>query len=146
LEKLKKHTIEIVVDRVNLTGGERARVTDSVETALRAGSGQLRVLIDGEDRPRAYSEARACPKCGVGLPELTPQMLSFNSPLGMCVGCTGLGPRKEVDPDLVAPDGDLTVGGGAIEPWKKAAGTDAGWTRRIAEAISRDFKIPLDRP
>jgi excinuclease ABC subunit A len=108
LEKLKKHSIELVIDRVTLAASERARLTDSVETSLRAGKGQLRVLVDGlgprpqagaaseasrSDRPRelSYSEARGCPKCGVGLPELTPQMLSFNSPLGMCVGCSGLG-------------------------------------------------------
>jgi excinuclease ABC subunit A len=91
LEKLKKHTIELVIDRVTLQPSERPRLTDSVETALRAGKGQLRVLVDGEERARAYSEARGCPKCGVGLPELTPQMLSFNSPLGMCTGCSGLG-------------------------------------------------------
>jgi len=91
VEKLKKHTIEIVIDRVTLQPSERARLTDSVETTLRAGAGQLRVLVDGEERPRAYSEARGCPRCGVGLPELTPQMLSFNSPLGMCPTCNGLG-------------------------------------------------------
>src|SRR3954470_9693849 len=91
LEKLKKHNIELVVDRVTIDGKDVARLTDSVETALRAGAGGLRVLVDGEDRPRAYSEKRGCPKCGVGLPELTPQMLSFNSPLGMCETCHGLG-------------------------------------------------------
>jgi excinuclease ABC subunit A len=91
LEKLKKHTIELVVDRVALAREERARLTDSVETALREGQRQLRILIEGEDRPRAYSESRGCPNCGVGLPELSPQMLSFNSPLGMCTACNGLG-------------------------------------------------------
>jgi excinuclease ABC subunit A len=146
LEKLKKHTIEIVVDRVTIESASRARITDSVETALRAGAGQINVLVEGEERPRAYSEERACPKCGVGLPELTPQALSFNSPLGMCVECNGLGSKQEVDPDLVVPDHDLSIDTGAIEPWKKAAAVDAGWTRRIAEAIARDFKIPLDRP
>src|SRR5262249_41641589 len=146
LEKLKKHTIEIVVDRLSLDAGDRGRLTDSVETAVRAGRGQMRVLVDGEDRPRAYSESRACPACGVGLPELTPQLLSFNSPLGMCVECNGVGTRQEVDPDLVVPDAELSIEGGAIEPWRRATTTDAGWTRRIAEAIARDFKIPLDRP
>jgi excinuclease ABC subunit A len=91
LEKLKKHTIEIVVDRIALDRGEAARLTDSVETALREGKGQLRILVEGEPRPRSYSETRGCPKCGIGLPELTPQMLSFNSPLGMCPECHGLG-------------------------------------------------------
>jgi excinuclease ABC subunit A len=146
LEKQKKHTIEIVVDRLTLEPAERARLTDSVETAVRAGGGQLRVLVEGEERPRAYSEARACPKCGIGLPELTPQSLSFNSPLGMCVDCNGLGSRMEIDPELVVPDHDLSVDNGAIEPWRRAAGVDAGWTRRICEALARDFKIPLDKP
>jgi excinuclease ABC subunit A len=103
LEKLKKHTIEIVVDRVVLSPAEKPRLTDSVETALRAGAGQLRVLVDGEERPRAYSEARGCPRCGIGLPELTPQMLSFNSPLGMCPTCHGLG---TLDLEYVVEDQD----------------------------------------
>ncbi|MFH0900544.1 MAG: excinuclease ABC subunit UvrA, partial [Pseudomonadota bacterium] len=84
LEKQKKHTVELVVDRLSLDPTDRARLTDGVETALRAGGGTLRVVVDGEDRPRQYSEANACPGCGVGLPELSPQSLSFNSPLGMC--------------------------------------------------------------
>jgi excinuclease ABC subunit A len=146
LEKQKKHTIEIVVDRLALDPAERARLTDSVETAVRAGAGQLRVLVEGEDRPRAYSEHRACPRCGIGLPELTPQVLSFNSPLGMCVECNGLGSRMEIDPDLVVPDTDLSIDDGAIEPWRRAAGVDAGWTTRILEALTREFKIPTDRP
>jgi excinuclease ABC subunit A len=91
LEKLKKHTIELVIDRIALEPSEKPRLTDSVETALREARGQLRVLVEGEQRPRSYSESRGCPKCGIGLPELTPQMLSFNSPLGMCTECHGLG-------------------------------------------------------
>jgi excinuclease ABC subunit A len=94
LEKLKKHTIEIVVDRIALSEADMPRLTDSVETALREGKGQLRVLVEGEPRPRSYSEDRGCPKCGIGLPELSPQMLSFNSPLGMCPGCDGLGQHE----------------------------------------------------
>jgi excinuclease ABC subunit A len=91
LEKLKKHTIELVIDRVTITPSERARLTDSVETTLRAGGGKVQALVDGEERPRSYSDKRGCPKCGVGLPELSPQLLSFNSPLGMCPRCNGLG-------------------------------------------------------
>jgi excinuclease ABC subunit A len=91
LDKLKKHTIDLVVDRITLDGAARARLTDSVETALKAGAGRLRVLVDGEKEPRSYSESAGCPSCGVGVPELTPQLLSFNSPLGMCPNCHGLG-------------------------------------------------------
>jgi excinuclease ABC subunit A len=158
LEKQKKHTIEIVVDRVTLGGAraaspappepvvDRARMTDSVETALRAGAGTLRVLVDGEERPREYAEARACPRCGIGLPELTPQLLSFNSPLGMCEECNGLGTRMEIDPERVVPDGSKSIAEQAVEPWGGAATRDTGWTARIVEAICRDFKIPTDRP
>ncbi len=91
LEKLKKHTIEIVVDRLTIDAAGHARMADSVETALKAGQGQLRVLVDGESQPRSYSEKRGCPTCGIGLPELSPQMLSFNAPGGMCPTCSGLG-------------------------------------------------------
>ena len=146
LEKLKKHTIEIVVDRVTLGPGERARLTDSVETTVRAGGGKLRVIVDGEERPRDYSEERACPKCGIGLPELTPQMLSFNSPLGMCEECNGLGTKMEIDPELVVPDTTKSIVDNAVEPWGKAASRDVGWTARIIEAVCRDFKIPTDKP
>jgi excinuclease ABC subunit A len=146
LEKQKKHTIEIVVDRVVLDGKDRARITDSVETAVRAGGGRLRVIVDGEDRPREYSEERACPKCGIGLPELSPQMLSFNSPLGMCEACNGLGTRMEIDPDLVVPDPTKSIAEDAVEPWGKSASKESGWTARIIEAVCRDFKIPTDRP
>jgi excinuclease ABC subunit A len=146
LEKQKKHTIEIVVDRLTVEAAQRARLHDSVETAVRAGGGQLRVLVDGEDRPRAYSEERACPSCGVGLPELSPQALSFNSPLGMCVECNGLGSKLEPDAELVVPDPVLSLRQGAIEPWKKGAAIDAGWTTRILEAVTREFRIPLDKP
>ena len=147
LDKKKKHSIEIVVDRLTLDPESRPRVTDSVETAVRAGGGQIQVLVEGEERPRAYSEERACPRCGVGLPELTPQSLSFNSPLGMCIECNGLGTRMEVDPDLLVPNPDLTINEGAIEPWKRTdIASEAGWTARIAAALCREFKIPLDRP
>ena len=91
LDKQKKHTIEIVVDRIELDGKARARLTDSVESTLKAAAGNIRVLVDGEAQPRNYSETRGCPECGIGLPELSPQMLSFNSPLGMCPTCHGLG-------------------------------------------------------
>ncbi len=91
LEKQKKHTIEIVVDRVEIDPKSRSRLTDSVESTLKTTSGDVRVLVDGEKLPRNYSEKRGCPTCGIGLPELSPQMMSFNSPLGMCTKCHGLG-------------------------------------------------------
>src|ERR1700710_929779 len=88
LDKKKKHTIEIVIDRVTIDAGDRARLHDSVEAAVKAGGGSILVAVEGETRERSYSQSRACPDCGVGLPELSPQSFSFNSPLGMCVDCT----------------------------------------------------------
>ncbi|MEJ7730460.1 MAG: excinuclease ABC subunit UvrA [Polyangiaceae bacterium] len=146
LDKKKKHTIEVVVDRIVVDAEGRARLTDSVETAVRAGSGQLRVLVDGEDRPRAYSEERACARCGIGLPELTPQSLSYNSPLGMCGDCNGLGTRVEVDADLIVPDAGLSIDQGAVHPWRSVGAEDVGWRARMVQAIARTFEIPLDRP
>ena len=146
LDKKKKHTIEIVVDRVTIDPGDRGRLTDSVETAVKAGGGTILVAVEGEPRERAYSEARACPSCGVGLPELSPQSFSFNSPLGMCVDCNGLGSSLEVDPDLVVPDPSLSIDEGAIEPWGDRTGRDHGWTANVAAALSRELGVPLDKP
>ena len=146
LDKKKKHTIEIVIDRVSIDAGERARLTDSVETSVKAGGGSVLVAVEGETRERAYSQSRACPDCGVGLPELSPQSFSFNSPLGMCVDCNGLGSSLEVDADLIVPNPDLSISEGAIEPWGDRAGKDHGWTANVAAAVSKEFGIPLDKP
>jgi excinuclease ABC subunit A len=104
------------------------------------------VAVEGETRERAYSEARACPDCGVGLPELSPQSFSFNSPLGMCVDCNGLGSSLEVDPDLIVPNPEMSIRDGAVEPWGERTGRDHGWTANVAAAVSKEFGIPLDRP
>ena len=146
LDKKKKHTIEIVIDRLSIDAADRSRLTDSVETAVKVGAGSVLVAVEGESRERAYSESRACPNCGVGLPELSPQSFSFNSPLGMCVDCNGLGSSLEIDPDLIVPDGNKSIGDGAIEPWGDRAGRDHGWTANVAAAVSREFGIPLDKP
>jgi excinuclease ABC subunit A len=147
LDKKKKHTLDVVVDRITIgSEGLRTRLTDSVETALKAGSGSLIAAVDGEALERVYSEARACPSCGVGLPELAPSLFSFNSPLGMCIDCNGLGSSLEVDPDLVVPNPDLSISEGAIEPWGQRADKETGWTASIAAALQKEYGIPLDRP
>ncbi|WP_411024246.1 hypothetical protein, partial [Salmonella sp. s58758] len=93
----------------------------------RLGGGELLLAVDGEEGDRALSEKRACPDCGIGFPALQPTSFSFNSPLGMCVDCTGLGTRLEMDPDLVVPDPSLSINQGAITPWAGAAGRQEGW-------------------
>ena len=99
-----------------------------------------------EDPARRTREANACPKCGIGFPELSPQSFSFNSPLGMCVECNGLGERLAVDPDLVVPDPTLSIRDGAVAVWGEAIAKDAGWTANIVKALAKAFKIDLDKP
>jgi len=146
LEKKKKHSIELVVDRVVIKKGEKPRITDSVETALREAKGKLLAVVEGERAPRAYSQDNACPTCGVGFPELSPQSFSFNSPLGMCVDCNGLGERMQVDPDLVVPDPDKSIREGAVACWREAIEKDSGWTSQIVRALAKHYGIDLDRP
>jgi excinuclease ABC subunit A len=146
LEKQKKHNIEIVVDRVVIKAAEKARITDSVETAVREAKGKLVALVEGERTPRAYSQDNACPTCGIGFPELSPQSFSFNSPLGMCVDCNGLGDRMQVDPDLVIPDPDKSIKDGAVACWGDSVDKDSGWTAQIVRALAKNYDIDLDRP
>ncbi len=146
LEKKKKHSIELVVDRVVINSKDRGRLTDSVETALREGKGKLIVEVAGEKVPRVYSESNACPKCGIGFPELSPQSFSFNSPLGMCVECNGLGERMAADPDLVIPDPTRSIRDGGVAVWGDSIAKESGWTSNIVKALAKAFKIDLDKP
>ncbi len=123
------HTIEVVVDRLTVKASSRQRLTDSVETALRlAGGRMIAEFIDRPDddpgRERRYSEHLSCPNGHPQtLDDIEPRSFSFNSPLGACPVCSGLGTRREIDPDLVVPDGKLPLAKGAIAPW-------AGWKDR----------------
>ncbi|MCA9668107.1 MAG: excinuclease ABC subunit UvrA [Myxococcales bacterium] len=159
LDKKRKHTIELVVDRLDPETSSRSRLADSVESALREGDGVLLVEGAGEGlsparkdarEPRAQSlrlsGRRACLRCDIGLPELSPQSFSFNSPLGMCHSCNGLGRRMEIDPELVVPNPDLSINQGAIEPWANAVERQSGWVYRIIEALRDELGIDLDKP
>ena len=118
LEKNKKHTIEVVVDRLIVREGMEQRLADSLETALKLGEGVVYVqIVDGE--LLMFSENFACVDCGISLPEITPRMFSFNNPYGACPVCTGLGSHMEFDEALVLPDPALSVGGGVFVPLSK---------------------------
>ena len=118
LEKNKKHTIEVVVDRLIVREGMEQRLADSLETALKLGEGVVYVqIVDGE--LLMFSENFACVDCGISLPEITPRMFSFNNPYGACPVCTGLGSHMEFDEELVVPDASLSVGGGVFAPLSK---------------------------
>ncbi|MBK5250696.1 MAG: excinuclease ABC subunit UvrA, partial [Actinomycetales bacterium] len=149
LEKKLKHTIEVVIDRLVVRENMRQRLADSVETALRLAEGLLVVeLVDLEpedpDRERRFSEKRACPNDHpLSLEEIEPRTFSFNAPYGACPECTGLGTRLEVDPDLVVPDEEVTLAGGAIAPW--AQGTSQ-YFDRILVALGEELGFSVDVP
>ena len=145
LDKKLKHTIALVVDRLTIRKGDRQRIAESVELGLREGKGELRADAIEEGGPRLrFSESRAC--CGLSFPELSPQSFSFNSPLGMCPECNGLGTRLDIDPELVVPDPTMSIREGAIAPWASAMNRGEGWTYRIVEAMAEACEVDLDVP
>ncbi|MCK6529553.1 excinuclease ABC subunit UvrA [Myxococcota bacterium] len=145
LDKKRKHTVEIVVDRLAMKPDLRPRLSESVETALKAGGGVLVLHVPGED-DRIFSEHLACHRCGVSFPDLAPQLFSFNNPLGMCVECNGLGRRSEFDDALIVPDGSLTLHQGAIVPWAGPLQRRSGWSYRLISQAARAFGISMDAP
>lgn len=149
LDKNKKHNIEVVVDRLYLSGKEdieiKNRLSQSIETALKLGEGVISVFNVEKNSETIYSELFACPSCGISLPEITPRAFSFNSPYGACPVCTGLGARLVIDPELVLPNPRLTIEEGAIRPWSKGLG-HTSWYMKILEAVSEAHNIPLDVP
>jgi excinuclease ABC subunit A len=144
LDKKLKHNITLIADRVVVRPDDRARIAESVELALREGKGEMVVEPEGGREKLAFSQSRTC--CGKSYPELSPQSFSFNSPLGMCPACQGLGTKLDVDPELVVPDPSLSLRGGAIAPWASAMSRGEGWTFRIAEAVSKAVGVDLDTP
>jgi excinuclease ABC subunit A len=141
LDKNKKHTIEVMVDRVVIREGLRSRLADSVEAAMRL-SGGLVVADTGGD-PIMFSQQFACAECGISLEELSPRMFSFNSPYGACPSCHGLGTRMEIDPELIIPDRSRSLDDGAVAPWSRGTST---YYRQLLEAVATHHGIPMDRP
>jgi excinuclease ABC subunit A len=147
LDKKKKHNLELVVDRLVArpaeTGSEN-RLADSVETALRASGGVLTVAVEGGE-DLLFSEHRACHHCGIGFPELSPQLFSFNSPQGMCPECNGLGTKAEMDVDLMVPDPSISINQGAIKPLG-LLGEKAGWSAAILRGLAKRYEIDVNKP
>ncbi|MBC5816351.1 MAG: excinuclease ABC subunit UvrA [Candidatus Eremiobacteraeota bacterium] len=121
LDKKRKHTIEVIVDRLVMKPDIRKRLTDSIETTLRLSSGIVTALVG--EKELTFSEAFACVYCGLSFEELAPRLFSFNSPYGACPGCSGLGEKVEIDPWKVMPDRTKSIEGGAIVPWSKSLGS-----------------------
>lgn len=145
LDKNKKHSIEIVIDRLIARPElleKSSRLTDSVETALESGKGVLVVHRDGQE-DLLFSEHHSCHHCGLSFPELTPQLFSFNSPQGMCTACNGLGTKAEMDEELMVPDNSLSINQGAIKPWGTIA-DKGGWRAAVIRSLSRHYGFDLD--
>lgn len=140
LAKNKKHTIEIVVDRLIMKNSIRSRLFDSVEAALRLSGGYMKVDVVGQE-PLNFSEFYACPLCGFTVGELEPRLFSFNAPFGACPDCSGLGMKLAVDVDLVIPDTSKSLRQGALAPWKTSK-----YYNSILEQACETLKIPLDKP
>ncbi len=142
LDKNKKHSIEVVIDRIVVKEGITARIADSLETALRLGEGKVIVDVIGEEE-LLFSENHACPHCGFSIGELEPRMFSFNSPFGACTECDGLGSKLEVDVDLVIPNKELTLKQHAIAPWEP---TSSQYYPQLLEAVCNHYGIDMDMP
>ncbi|MDR0290486.1 MAG: excinuclease ABC subunit UvrA, partial [Treponema sp.] len=146
LDKQKKHTIEIIVDRLVLGADIRSRLAESVETALQTSDGLLLVLSQSSANSATtenfFSQKNSCPDCGVSIPELQPRLFSFNNPFGACPSCTGLGAKLEFDPDLVIPDRSLSFDEGGVVPYNP----DSAWHRSRFESLAKHYKFKLDTP
>jgi len=142
LDKMKKHSIEVVVDRLVIRPGIEARLADSVETALKEGDGIAVVdVIGGEEM--LFSEKFACVECGISYEEIEPRLFSFNSPYGACPECDGLGNKMELDPDKIIPDRSLSINQGAIVPWGDPRGK---WIYGKLSRLARYYGFSLDTP
>jgi excinuclease ABC subunit A len=163
LDENKKHTIEIVVDRlvvkdfremtkklssgqkIEMPNPDRTRLADSIEVALKYGEGLMMVMDNDSGKIDTYSELFACTKCNINIPEISPRTFSFNSPHGACSTCHGLGTKLEIDPDLVLPNKKLTLAEGAITPWS-ATTSHLSWYNRILEAVAKAQKFSMNAP
>ena len=145
LEKNKKHTIEVVVDRLVVRADINKRLTDSIETAMGVSGGLIVVdVIGGEDM--IFSQNYACPDCGISMEEMTPRMFSFNNPFGACPACSGLGSLMRIDPDLLIPNRELSLHEGAIKVSGWDSGNEASMFQMYLEALAAKYEFSLDAP
>jgi excinuclease ABC subunit A len=142
LDKQKKHSIDIVVDRIVVKPGIEKRLSDSIETALKV-SGGLIVLAPEGAAEETLSQSYSCVECGTSLTEITPRLFSFNSPYGACPACSGLGTLMGVDPDKIVPDQERGIDAGAVAPWPEGS---KSWRMKMVETISKAMGFSLSTP
>ncbi len=149
LDKKKAHSIDVVIDRLTIEPSAKQRLTDSVETALKAGKGTLLVASAAGKKPAPdllLSELYGCPECGISLAELEPRLFSFNSPYGACDTCHGLGTKPEIDKDLIIPDRSKSIADGALEPWRKGGHGYVMYHRALVREFAREVRVDLATP
>jgi len=151
LDKKRNHTIELVVDRIALSTKTRARLADSVETALKKGEGTLLVASTLNSQPSTFPERllstkNACPDCGISYGEFTPRHFSFNSPYGACKTCAGLGTKQFLDPDLVVPDKTKSIADGAITAWRRGGRRLIIYYKMLLRGLAKHYGIDLETP
>ena len=144
LDRKRKHTLEVVVDRLVVRDTLGARLADSLETALRLADGVVQVEpVEAGPAPLLFSERLACAECGVSFPEVSPRLFSFNNPYGACPQCGGIGTRWEIDPGRVVPNPARSLKAGALAPW---AGRETAGFRQTLQALARRYRFSLDEP
>jgi excinuclease ABC subunit A len=143
LDKQKKHTIDIVIDRIVMKEGVAQRLADSLEVATRVTKGLVKILYASDNREEILSQNYACPDCGVSIGEITPRLFSFNSPFGACSNCSGLGVLLEVDPEKIIPNPAKSIDDGAIALWKENADN---WRLKQITQLAKHFKFKLSTP
>jgi excinuclease ABC subunit A len=144
IDKQKKHSIEVVIDRLEVSEEERSRLVESVQLALKIGNGLAAVLVDNE--VYLYSQQNACPRCRLSIGELEPRSFSFNSPFGACKGCNGLGFKMKFDPDLIIPDKSKSILDGAIKPWLgRFASFRSSKLRDVGKHYGFDLNLPISK-
>jgi len=147
LDKNKKHTVEIIVDRLVVKDGVRPRIAESVETSMDMGEGLVTVLVEekgaGKPEERLFSSKLSCTECGISIPELSPRMFSFNSPYGACPACDGLGFIMQFDPDRIVSDPDKSLYDGVLEVWGK---TTSYWYLEQIKNLEKNFNFDAHTP
>jgi excinuclease ABC subunit A len=158
LDRYKKHSIDILVDRIKVSQESKSRIADSVETSLKQSKGLVSIAVVDDNKnvkkETVYSEHYACTDCAISIPEIEPRLFSFNSPFGACPECGGLGNKIEVDEDLVVPENKRTINEGVIRAWSEPITTRThrwknawgGYYNEILEGVCKENKIPMNKP
>lgn len=146
LDKKSKHNIDVVVDRLVVKEGIESRLADSLETALKLTEGIVKIDYPDEKFQEVLSEKNSCATCGIGYEDLTPQHFSFNSPIGACPSCNGLGYKLEFDPDKIVPNHDLSIIEGGIANWGNLGEKGSSWTLQTLKSLAKEFNFSLETP